>query len=390
MAVTIGNELWRELLSAPDTEYTPSAALQALEEAAAFAPAARFDSRDMEDLAETIAKIKNDPELLQLFDRVKRIILQPGAKGGDPCITDPQFGGSLQNESAFFAVILLAGITSMKALYKRNGWSEEMCGEALLDFKIWLDYTRKNYGVFGTAMIAYPWIRAALDGQVVRLGRLQCNTKAEFPNEYRVYKRFGCEDYCVLLDKEWSFDGRGYYSFCEETTAFSTKKIEETRTAYRGWAANKNGLVTNDIVTLDKREWKPVLMPGDPIINLHIPEDGPMDMDLCRDSIKKMLDFHRNVLKVQPKAVFCHSWLLDPAFRNILPEKSNVVRFQKMGYLAPCNSMAETHCRVFGAGTEKLPPEELPVNTSMQKTLAEYLKNGNVFRDGVLIVPVAD
>lgn len=71
-----------------------------------------------------------------------------------------------------------------------------------------------------------------------------------------------------------------------------------------------------------------VLKPGDRVLTIHIPEDGPMLYD---DVMKSLADAERIFTQYFPthKAIVCNTWFLDPALRRdgVIKDQSNMARF---------------------------------------------------------------
>lgn len=127
-----------------------------------------------------------------------------------------------------------------------------------------------------------------------------------------------------------------------------------------------------------------LLKKGDPVINLHIPEDGPMDMESCGKSMKLMSEFFASCKPDYDwKGFHCISWLLDPLLLPMLQEGSNILKFSRLGYLYPVDIKSDTQFRVFGTTD----PEKVENPTSLQRKAAEFLKSGGVFLEGGVYLP---
>ena len=63
---------------------------------------------------------------------------------------------------------------------------------------------------------------------------------------------------------------------------------------------------------------------GDPIISIHIPQGEKLTLESVRESIIQGMAFWGKEMPY-----LCHSWLLYPGLKDILPEKSNIIMFQK-------------------------------------------------------------
>lgn len=109
-----------------------------------------------------------------------------------------------------------------------------------------------------------------------------------------------------------------------------------------------------------------------PVIHVHIPAGEPLIYDECRKSYKKCLEYFG--LK---KAVFlCDSWLLSPVLPEILPENSNIIRFQKDFYVYKTDMLGRMfEERVFDWCIYDN-PMLYKAKTFLQKKAKEYLRHG--------------
>ncbi len=114
-----------------------------------------------------------------------------------------------------------------------------------------------------------------------------------------------------------------------------------------------------------------------PALSFHIPSSGVSLSDEIRlDSYKKAYEFYKDSFQ-GPMVLVCHSWLLHPEYKMLLPESSNLVKFM--------NDFEVTHFentekfdddwRVFGKDKD-LPIDQLPEKTSLQRACKQMLKNG--------------
>lgn len=85
----------------------------------------------------------------------------------------------------------------------------------------------------------------------------------------------------------------------------------------------------------------------------------------------------------QWKAVICQSWLLDTQLEGMLPESSNIIKFQKLGIHYQVDEKADTVFRIFGSQD----PFTVKNPTTLQRNAAEFLRQGGVFREEGLFIP---
>ena len=127
-----------------------------------------------------------------------------------------------------------------------------------------------------------------------------------------------------------------------------------------------------------------VLQAGDNVINLHIPEAGPMTPEACLKSMRRMRRFFEKYRgDYDWKGGFCHSWLLDPALAAFLPKSSNIVRFQELGIRVADAEASDIEFRIFGNGGAASVREP----NRFQQAIAAALAAGTKFHMGKLFIP---
>ncbi len=387
MALTIADDLWRAHLSALSAGYDAEKAAVAFARLPVLAELAHFSPEEQVQLKKVMSPVAADPELVRVWYKMVRLLSRRDETGSSLCGRDPGFSAGMTDPSGFNLLVLLGMIPAMERLYREKGWYNELWKEALLDIRIWLDFCRKNNDSFGIGL-GFSWICYQITGKVMRLGRLQCNDDGGFYHEYRVYRNRKDGSYCALMNCGMNFRKDGFSAFSDEETAFTTAPVTEDENGYTGWKSLGNGRVLPERILLAKADWEDFLKPGDPVIQLHIPADGPLLPELALDSCRKMLQFHREVLKREPKAFVCESWLLDPMFAQLLPEQSNILKFQRLGYCLPgFAGESELVRRVFGEKAVGGGVDAVPHRTSMQRIFADYLKGGGHARNGAFFIP---
>lgn len=117
---------------------------------------------------------------------------------------------------------------------------------------------------------------------------------------------------------------------------------------------------TKDGVTLKK---------GDRVINMHIPEDGPLYDELRYDSYRRAAEFWGLNL------ITCDTWLFYPRHREFFPENSRVLRFMDDFDIIDWGESNKPGdmWRVFGV-RGSYEPSSLPRNTGMQRAYADWLE----------------
>ena len=83
----------------------------------------------------------------------------------------------------------------------------------------------------------------------------------------------------------------------------------------------------------------------------------------------------------QNLAKTCHSWLLSPQLPALLPENSNILRFQHRFRITPEPEQTREFL-VWIFKNRDIPYPNLPENTSLQKAVKKHLLDGGSFVEG--------
>ena len=119
------------------------------------------------------------------------------------------------------------------------------------------------------------------------------------------------------------------------------------------------------------------------VYSTHIPSCGTFTKELREDSYKKAKEFFSEELQGKPMVLFCESWLMNPDNQKIYPNSMNIIDFQKEFNIIESH-VDETYgdaWRVFSKDYNGN-PDELPCNTTMQKSIINWLKAGNKMKIG--------
>ena len=287
----------------------------------------------IEELHSCFDRVNDDPQTRTVFDRSLERCRKQQITAAELEEYFPEC-----EQARLHLLLILALYPSAEALYRDRHWPMSMWEEIRTDVSIWVEHHQENYGFVGLQWRIFNWELGVFTGKTVQLGRLQCNTSFAFDEPFSVYRN------------------------------------------------PVNGAVRMTAQP-PGRPWVCELDPGDPVINLHIPASGAMDIDACRQSIRRMAEFFDRFLPdYKYRAFFCESWLLDRQLQELLPPNSNIVRFQQLGHLFEHSLESETIWRVFGEKGDREGINAVPHRTSMQKSLAEFVNRGGEFHTGGLII----
>ena len=248
-------------------------------------------------------------------------------------------------QNQFLLLLHIAALPFGKECHK--AYPAAMFQEIKADTAIWVRKMEKDHDCPCLTPRIYGWCHDVFTTRVKQFGRLQCNSIDSYACKNIIYRRS---------------DGSGI-----------------------------------DIVsgtTPDPSKGVPALSYGDNVINVHIPEAGPMYPKDIIASMRAMAAFSREYQKDYDfKAFVYYSWLLDPVFQKLLPETSNILALQRMGHLfmmpdGPDETL-EVIWRLWGHKEMQAGPAaamSFERRTSMQKNVSEYLANGGKFMEAVMVI----
>ncbi|MGN0365915.1 MAG: acyltransferase domain-containing protein [Suilimivivens sp.] len=105
-------------------------------------------------------------------------------------------------------------------------------------------------------------------------------------------------------------------------------------------------------------------------IAIHIPQDGALKWEECEKSLHTAYTWFGTEIDY-----ICHSWLLFPGLREVLPENSNIIKFQKHFQILKVDyNEREAEWRIFGPVLRVI--RDYPEETSLQRTAKAYLLEG--------------
>lgn len=116
-------------------------------------------------------------------------------------------------------------------------------------------------------------------------------------------------------------------------------------------------------------------------VSLHIPSGAKLDPAAVAASLEAGREF---LARYYPdwagKPMTCHSWLLSPTLKELLPPEANIRRFQDLFHITPTGQVDDDFLQ-WAFRRKDLPTEQLPENTSLQRKLKAHLLSGGTFTD---------
>lgn len=120
---------------------------------------------------------------------------------------------------------------------------------------------------------------------------------------------------------------------------------------------------------------------GTSMLDVHIPSGEPLRVEAAVEAMHQAPVFFKTYFGRTFPLLHCHSWLLSPDLKKLLPEHSRIIQFQNLFTIYKTdNEERQAEERVFGFLSDD--PNNYPEATSLQKAVKQYLLDGKVVEMG--------
>lgn len=238
----------------------------------------------------------------------------------------------------------------------------------------WLRGAIEQHGDVGIADWIPGWFRTVGSGELYRLGRLEFVLRAwDYP--FRVYTNMATREAIVLAEAGQQFADDGFTA--GELTWTTT--LSESADAVIGSPISPRGYALRQQVRLPAADWRLALKHGDPVLDLHVPAEGALTVDALRDAMRQAEAFFDQYYPQRPFAAYmCDSWLFSPQLEAMLPPDSNILRWQREGYLLPGEEDSQSFL-TFTFGSKTIDPATAPQDTRLRRAVVAHLaRNGRL------------
>jgi GNAT-like C-terminal domain/N-acyltransferase N-terminal domain len=299
----------------------------------------------------------------------------------------PALDESLGQEAGLLNVlVMLSAVPEMRETFRRLGIPADIVRDTVADLRLWMetDLYYQRYHRWGITPLSARWLCRHWQGKLLQLKRLQfcMDTFGGHLHAYR--KREGRE--LVALSEpgiRYCRDGNAWCDLCGNDSEVWTSRLKLTDDAVIGNEITPDGLAHLQTRRLPREEWELALEPGEAMLSLHIPANGPMTFDDCGESFRQAMEvFPRYFPEFNFRGFDTGCWFLDTRLQPLLSPESNIIRMQRELYLFPGlqGDNQQIYHRVFGWGVTDI--NHMPWRTSLQKAVGGYLNNGGHFHGG--------
>lgn len=172
-----------------------------------------------------------------------------------------------------------------------------------------------------------------------------------------------------------------YYSTMKCYTRFINETYKMTGKYYFDrywWTTRQAGCHLFRIGELEY-EIKPIS--NKTVIEIHIPSDADFSPFAVDKSLQKSRSFFAEFYPFLVNSEYrCHSWLLDYQLKEMLPESSNIIRFQKRFDIFD-KGEEDTEFIEWLFKTKSKNFEDFSENTSLQRNMKKHLLSGGIVRN---------
>ncbi|MBS6161855.1 MAG: DUF5596 domain-containing protein [Firmicutes bacterium] len=171
-----------------------------------------------------------------------------------------------------------------------------------------------------------------------------------------------------------------------DTMKCFTRFIEEHKESYGIYGFNRDfwtgRQLSLQLFRLGELEFETVIKNQKKMVSVHIPSDAILTKEHCKSSLEMAEVFFENYDSTYVNVPYvCHSWLLSPALRELLPESSNIMKFQNLFDITEIDKSSTNFLRWIFKKID-LPIENLPEDTTLQRNVKKYLMAGGQIGEG--------
>lgn len=350
----------------------------------------RLDEADYVDALNFVAnRLSEDPFLRRLWEHCWHLVYRSEPR--------PRWGNEqwqplerLLGEQAgeFFLSVLLSHYDCLMEIVQTRSIPMEIVAATLAPVTEWVRRDTARAGRVGV-LSGIHWISNHLAGRTFRLGRLMYMPRP-FEGELTLY-RSRKNDRTIAIPhphlrfrRDGQLDGAGGRH--DPEGAWETQVLRRGGTLVSNAWISPRGHACREEIRLDLTVWEAALEHGDQTLEFHIPGGEPLDHDACGKSFRRSLEFFADHFpEITPRAIYSGGWWSDPQLQDMLPEKANLVRFQREMYLYPLDYGAGGEQPILGSDYKSL--NDAPQRTALQRAVVKHLRaGGQMMAAGVVLL----
>jgi hypothetical protein len=336
-----------------------------------------FPEEALKVLLCSAAVIRSSPGLCKLVWHCYNLLFQAQDRIEPLTFFIPPLKQSMGDDDGMFAVILLlSGLQRVLKIHEERGVCREITIDTLNDINLWMKNYFNKHGQWGTDQ--FPWLIYHFTGRLYKLGRLQFMIDT-LKEGIKVLRNIDNKRVLVMSEPGIRYRNDGQVDGTNNIFDFEgawIAQFEIEGDLFRGNIITPYGCAAKEIVELPADEWELVLSKDAPVLSVHIPKGGRMTHELCGESFNYARKFFsEHFPNWEFFAYICTTWFFDSQFQEILPNSSNIVRFQREFYLYPILSNDyQIFERVFGGKPGDF--TKAPRDTHIRRAILDHVIAG--------------
>ncbi len=284
-------------------------------------------------------KIRKDQRLFVIYQDFYTKYIQSGLwlTVWEPLAIDPFVEESFgKHASLFYLHAALEKLPFAEKKYQELGIDDHIFVDTLRDIG---NHIQLGFDLVGHYCIrSYNWISRHLEAEMFRVGRLQYQPRP-FSGDVKGFYNASKDTFLLLCSAGMELCANGdMQGVCEKeaTTDGFVTDYQETEDFFIGHPITPYGKALREPVKLCAKSWQKVLEQGDYLCDIHITKEPGFGMEAIIESYQQAQVFFRKHFPQFPiKGMLCHTWLFTPQLQEMLPDTSNIVKFQRQFYLYP-------------------------------------------------------
>ncbi len=365
------------------------------------ATAAGLDSTTISSLLALAERIRATATLQQCAEQLHTQTYQGLPLGIIPTPPAALFGDDLHQ---LYLLVAVDAIRLLRMVHQERGIPEAITRESYAALPMCARrFAEAHDGAIGVEdWVLRSWIgRTVASGNLYRLGRMEFILKP-FAGDLRVYRHKSSGQVQALAETGVRFTADGYRPFTFDEPTYTQygwpspqegaddwiATLDEDEEQVTGTPLSANGYAMPAALRLAKAEWELLLRNGETVLEMHIPNFMPLSLDLLHDSLQRALDFFPHYHPECPfKAFVCSSWIFNTQWAEMLPPTSNLLAFQRQGYLFPLPSSG-AGAIYFLFGKRAIDLATAPQDTTLRRAVVAHMQAGGQLRSGgFLLLP---
>ncbi len=352
--------------------------------------------RELEGQVEClIEKVKKDEPLLHLLWNIYYRQKGPERSAKKGVSGWPQPVSLGEERHLFYLLPVFAIADAVIVQHRQRAIPDQITRDTLKKVNEQMTYLcKRDFGYVGLASGHISWLTYYRDEPYVRLGRFEFWVRKEFYYKCYIYRNDRTKESVAFPPDgtRFTYQGETLAANPPENMPYWTSVYQDDGKVAIGTPMSPRGYALNRIIRLDLREWRRLYaVDQDLYAQMHIPQGGNMTPEVCRESLAQVTPFFRKYYGLDIPLVHTTSWIFGSQLWQFLPEKSNLLDFQRNLYCLPMG-YNEPAIGIYFIFPSNVPFDvnTAPRDNSLRRGVIDYLRSGGQWKGGAMFFVTED